>query len=95
MVRNDIKLAAKIITNLDNKWGLWQKDKSDHSIGKFYPPFTSKFLNDESSVKPNTSEGLQFSSGGFGHLIFLRVESLGSFSGRGLDLVWFLVKTKN
>merc|ERR1711983_283982 len=25
VVRNDIKLAAKIITNLDNKWGLWKK----------------------------------------------------------------------
>ena len=24
VVRNDIKLAAKIITNLDNKWGLWK-----------------------------------------------------------------------
>jgi len=33
VVRNDIKLAAKIITNLDNKWALWQKDKSDNSIG--------------------------------------------------------------
>ena len=25
IVRNDIKLAAKVITNLDKKWGLWQK----------------------------------------------------------------------
>merc|ERR1719193_2782660 len=33
VVRNDIKLAAKIITNLDNKWGLWQAEESDHSIG--------------------------------------------------------------
>lgn len=33
VVRNDIKLAAKIITNLDTKWSLWQKEKSDDSIG--------------------------------------------------------------
>ena len=39
VVRNDIKLAAKIITNLDNKWGLWKKaegeesDKMDVSMG--------------------------------------------------------------
>ena len=25
VVRNDIKLAAKVITNLDQRWGLWQK----------------------------------------------------------------------
>ena len=39
IVRNDIKLAAKIITNLDNKWGLWkpetgaEDDKDDVSVG--------------------------------------------------------------
>ncbi|XP_023333539.1 serrate RNA effector molecule homolog isoform X3 [Eurytemora carolleeae] len=33
VVRNDIKLAAKIITNLDNKWGLWQGEKKDDVIG--------------------------------------------------------------
>jgi len=33
VVRNDIKLAAKIITNLDTKWSLWQKEKSDETIG--------------------------------------------------------------
>jgi len=33
VVRNDIKLAAKIITNLDNKWGLWQQEKKDDVIG--------------------------------------------------------------
>merc|ERR1719228_2831280 len=27
VVRNDIKLAAKIITNLDSKWGLWKADE--------------------------------------------------------------------
>ena len=26
VVRNDIKLAAKIITNLDGKWGLWKTE---------------------------------------------------------------------
>ena len=26
VVRNDIKLAAKIITNLDGKWGLWKPE---------------------------------------------------------------------
>ena len=25
VVRNDIKLAAKVITNLDQRWGLWQR----------------------------------------------------------------------
>ena len=34
VVRNDIKLAAKIITNLDNKWGLWQRDNKEDVIGK-------------------------------------------------------------
>ena len=33
VVRNDIKLAAKIITNLDNKWGLWQQEKKEDAIG--------------------------------------------------------------
>jgi len=33
VVRNDIKLAAKIITNLDNKWGLWQKENKEEVIG--------------------------------------------------------------
>ena len=28
VVRNDIKLAAKVITNLDQRWGLWQKKKN-------------------------------------------------------------------
>ena len=28
VVRNDIKLAAKVITNLDSRWGLWQKNKN-------------------------------------------------------------------
>merc|ERR1719452_384499 len=27
VVRNDIKLAAKIITNLDGKWGLWKSEE--------------------------------------------------------------------
>ena len=36
VVRNDIKLAAKIITNLDTKWGLWQKEKTDDTVGKFF-----------------------------------------------------------
>jgi len=36
VVRNDIKLAAKIITNLDNKWGLWQGEKKDDVIGKIF-----------------------------------------------------------
>merc|ERR1740128_189159 len=31
VVRNDIKLAAKIITNLDNKWGLWKKVEGEES----------------------------------------------------------------
>merc|ERR1719382_1521333 len=29
VVRNDIKLAAKIITNLDGKWGLWKSEGAD------------------------------------------------------------------
>merc|ERR1719273_2482092 len=29
VVRNDIKLAAKVITNLDLKWGLWQKPQEN------------------------------------------------------------------
>merc|ERR1712241_1226395 len=29
VVRNDIKLAAKIITNLDQKWDLWQKPQEN------------------------------------------------------------------
>ena len=36
VVRNDIKLAAKIITNLDNKWGLWkpeEESKDESSLG--------------------------------------------------------------
>merc|ERR1719295_850026 len=36
VVRNDIKLAAKIITNLDNKWGLWKVEtdnKEDVTMG--------------------------------------------------------------
>ena len=28
IVRNDIKLAAKVVTNLDKKWDLWQEKKS-------------------------------------------------------------------
>ena len=28
VVRNDIKLAAKIITNLDGKWGLWKPEEA-------------------------------------------------------------------
>ena len=34
VVRNDIKLAAKIITNLDSKWAIWQVEKTDDNIGK-------------------------------------------------------------
>merc|ERR1712130_511259 len=36
VVRNDIKLAAKIITNLDTKWGLWKNEsegKDDVCLG--------------------------------------------------------------
>ena len=35
VVRNDIKLAAKIITNLDTKWNLWSSgsDKEDVNLG--------------------------------------------------------------
>merc|ERR1719312_964734 len=36
VVRNDIKLAAKIIPNLDNKWGLWKietDNKDDITMG--------------------------------------------------------------
>jgi len=29
VVRNDIKLAAKVITNLDKRWNLWQLDKKE------------------------------------------------------------------
>lgn len=32
VVRNDIKLAAKIITNLDQKWNLWQKPQENRDI---------------------------------------------------------------
>jgi hypothetical protein len=39
VVRNDIKLAAKIITNLDTKWSLWQKEKSDETIGDSFIMF--------------------------------------------------------
>jgi hypothetical protein len=30
VVRNDIKLAAKVITNLDQRWGLWRKEKESN-----------------------------------------------------------------
>ena len=29
VVRNDIRLAAKVITNLDKKWGIWCKENQD------------------------------------------------------------------
>ena len=29
VVRNDIRLAAKVITNLDKRWGLWTKDQPE------------------------------------------------------------------
>jgi hypothetical protein len=29
VVRNDIRLAAKVITNLDKRWGIWSKDAPD------------------------------------------------------------------
>jgi hypothetical protein len=29
VVRNDIRLAAKVITNLDKRWGIWSKENSD------------------------------------------------------------------
>merc|ERR1712008_366583 len=32
VVRNDIKLAAKVITNLDQKWNLWQKPQENRDI---------------------------------------------------------------
>merc|ERR1712051_260737 len=32
VVRNDIKLAAKIITNLDQKWNSWQKPQENRDI---------------------------------------------------------------
>merc|ERR1719189_2037003 len=32
VVRNDIKLAAKIITNLDQKWNLWQKPQENRDV---------------------------------------------------------------
>jgi len=35
VVRNDIRLAAKIITNLDSKWGLWPNHKKDDVLGRF------------------------------------------------------------
>ena len=41
VVRNDIRLAAKIITNLDTKWGLWPSDKKDDVLGKFGIPYCS------------------------------------------------------
>ena len=28
IVRNDIKIAAKVITNLDKRWTLWEDDKA-------------------------------------------------------------------
>ena len=33
VVRNDIKLAAKIITNLDGKWGLWKPEAAGADEG--------------------------------------------------------------
>lgn len=33
VVRNDIKLAAKIITNLDGKWGLWKPEAESGAEG--------------------------------------------------------------
>ena len=45
VVRNDIKLAAKIITNLDNKWGLWQQEKKDDVIGKMFSGFYTLFFS--------------------------------------------------
>jgi hypothetical protein len=29
VVRNDIRLAAKVITNLDSKWNIWSKETED------------------------------------------------------------------
>ena len=29
VVRNDIRLAAKVITNLDKRWRIWSKDSPD------------------------------------------------------------------
>merc|ERR1719509_453471 len=34
VVRNDIKLAAKIITNLDTKWGLWKTEGEEAKEGE-------------------------------------------------------------
>jgi Arsenite-resistance protein 2 len=31
VVRNDIKIAAKVIGNLDRRWGLWQKNAENHA----------------------------------------------------------------
>ncbi|XP_059079220.1 serrate RNA effector molecule homolog isoform X2 [Tigriopus californicus] len=33
IVRNDIKLAAKVVTNLDKRWNLWQNEKSGQKNG--------------------------------------------------------------
>ena len=32
VVRNDIKLAAKIMTNLDTKWSLWTPEDNEESV---------------------------------------------------------------
>jgi len=32
IVRNDIKLAAKVVTNLDQKWNLWQKPQENRDV---------------------------------------------------------------
>ena len=32
IVRNDIKIAAKVITNLDKRWTLWEDDKASSGL---------------------------------------------------------------
>jgi len=34
VVRNDIKLAAKIISNLDKRWDLWKSDGDESKVDK-------------------------------------------------------------
>ncbi len=42
VVRNDIKLAAKVITNLDQKWGLWEKETEKKKEGEGATPAEKK-----------------------------------------------------
>ena len=44
VVRNDIKLAAKVITNLDTRWQLWMSSESNGNTEEVRQVCTNLFL---------------------------------------------------